>query len=493
MLEEESHKHSFYFFLSFLFFLIIFPSNVFSIYDQVIYDGWVLSGSYLNLSNEQYRVIYVKNTNSTVVYFPGGISAVISPTNKSCSKEWIYSVCQTNQKFERAGYDVLPTVNDPNINVSLYLQINSSNVSLSIEKNISNILYVGDSIEIETIIKKKGSNSLYEISNISFVDLFSSDFDIFIVKGCNLRNEKLVFASEKISNIHKCVFKISPKKSLNFTNNITLKYDLFGKEEIIQKSYNIEVLDLPFTIKKSIEKTKKIGEVFQGNISIKALNNFIVKNISFDLPGSVKLINSTFEVNNLELDNSKIYQFTFNNTKTGNLSINYSVLYTYSNKDFIYDSTFLIKSIEIPFMIQLLNRENISILRLNNPTENSFSNILIISNNDSFELDHLGPNKFHEFETYLKNITKINYSYNTIYGEKINRYLDLVAKKEENSPVVSFKKNKFNLDIKINFDILIYIGVGILGALIIFKLSTFFKSKKSKLDKEIEKIRKKKL
>ncbi|MBT3465256.1 hypothetical protein HN451_09770, partial [archaeon] len=139
MLEEESHKHSFYFFLSFLFFLIIFPSNVFSIYDQVIYDGWVLSGSYLNLSNEQYRVIYVKNTNSTVVYFPGGISAVISPTNKSCSKEWLYSVCQTNQKFERAGYDVLPTVNDPNINVSLYLQINSSNVGYHTLKNYKNI------------------------------------------------------------------------------------------------------------------------------------------------------------------------------------------------------------------------------------------------------------------------------------------------------------------------------------------------------------------
>ena len=198
-----------------LLFVLLLPICL-SLHNLIIYDDWVLSGEKLNISNQTFKAIYVKNNNSTVVYFPEGISIVIFPGNKTCSSEWIYSVCQSGQKFEKNGKEVIPSINDPNIDVYLNLEINSTNISLSFSKELNKTMYLGDRILVKTIIEKKGTTSFYDMTNISYIDSFSEDFDIQITEGCNQKKHSVVWESETLSSKHECVYVLTPKKKIKF-------------------------------------------------------------------------------------------------------------------------------------------------------------------------------------------------------------------------------------------------------------------------------------
>src|SRR3989344_2270174 len=165
-----------------LLFLVFFPISS-AIYEKRIYDGWIMGGSQITIDNQTYKVNYIRENNITIIYFPEGISIVIYPWEDKCGKEWIYSVCQTSQKFERAGFPVRTDLHGI-INTSVYLYINTSEVDLAINKTLNaNDLFAGDIIDVKTVLEKRG---FLDITNISYSDRFSENFDIFSLSGCQV-------------------------------------------------------------------------------------------------------------------------------------------------------------------------------------------------------------------------------------------------------------------------------------------------------------------
>ncbi len=468
---------------------ILFIPFCHSIYDVILYDGWAMSGKNINLSNQIFKIIYVKDSNSTVIYFPEGFSTVIHPGNNTCSKEWIYSVCQYNQKFEKNGIELIPSINERNINVSLYMQINSSNMSLSFEKQIQEISYMGDKFLVKTLIKKKGTSQLYDVTNISYTDSMSDNYDIEIIKGCEIKKNNIVWKSETMYSEHECIYYLTPKKEQNFTNKVYLSYDVFGKKQEKIFSYDLETIDLPFEyVIKENKNIRKIGEKQNFSILIMPLVNFTFEKIEFLMPDSFSLLNIPEENVLLNQSVEKEFIYFINNTHGGNFTILFNLVYSNNGKLYKIVKNISFEYIDTPFNVYLFTKDNSSRVRLNNPSEEYYKDINVEIGNTTYQLDYLGPKKFYDFDIPLTNSTYINYSYLTKYDQLRKKTLSL-SKSAEPTATKDKSTIKFS-KIGMNFEyIAITLGVVVL-CFIIFKVLSGLRHKKSNLDKEIEKIRK---
>lgn len=473
-----------------LIFLLLIPL-VHALYEDVVYDGWVKSDESFEVNNQTYKAIYIRQTNSTVVYFPDGVSTLISPSNMSCSKEWIYSVCQDGQKFEKKGIEVIPSINDLNINVSLKLQINSSKTELNYLKELNDINYVGDKILVKTLIEKKGTSSFYDIHNISYVESFSENYHFQIISGCSKKNNKIVWESSSMGSKHECIFYLFPLKEKNISNIVSLSYEILGKKIEKNITQKIQTINLPFEYELIKDnKQIEIGNIFNFSIKLIPLSDFTLEKINLIYPESFTLLTPKEDNINMNKSSSKKFTYFFNNTYSGTHSINAEIYYSYGsikNKVIIETEA---KYYNDFFDMSLFSRNNRSILRLNNPRKDTYSNISFMVNNDSYNLNNLGSNKFYEFELKNTNKTNINISYYTKYGQLKKEILSLSSEKEVPIEVLeTASKKSFNFNPKF-----LMFGLGIiLISLILFKAFSMFNKKKSTLDKEIEEIRKKKL
>ncbi len=475
---------------SLIFLIVVILPVCSAMYDVNIFDGWALSGDYFNLSQGEFRVIYIRPTNSTVVYFPEGISAVVSPQNKSCVREWIYSVCQSDQQFRRNGVDVLPTINDPNIDISLYLEINTSNISLDYNRDMQNQLYMGDKVLVHTTIRKKSSKGLAdEIVNISYIDTFSDDFQIEIIDGCRLVDNKVVWASQTMSSSHHCRFYLSPKNKASFVNNVTVKYAAFGKTQYRTYLEEISIVELPFSYEKRFSSSsKKPGQVSELNITLGSDSDFTLLNFSFELPETVTLLTPLKKDIVMNAGVKVTEKFEFNNTFVGSYVINYTLYYEYQGKGYSIDDFFEINYTDVFFDVLVIEKQNYSVVRLNNPTQKTFSDIELFTSGQNFSLDLLGPKKFHEFKLH-NNTTDFNYSFYTEKGQKIQESVTATIEKESDQKPETSARRKWNFDLKY----VLIPAIAIAAVLIVFNLSRIIKPKKTTLDKEIEEIRKKNL
>ena len=494
--------------------LIILPVS-YALYDKNIYDDWVLSGEKFTIDNETYRAIYVKSSNSTVVYFPGGLSLAIRPENISCDSEWIYRACQTNQKFEKNGNPVPPDIHDPYIDVSLYLIINITDVRLDLNKSfVSDSLYVGDTISIETTIEKYSKE---DITNVSFIDVFSDDFVITITKGCELKGSIVYWNGDMINKSrHVCTYSVRPVRETEITNTANLSYDVFGKKMSKSQSNNLKVeetvLHLSFD---SLSENVSAGENTTINLTLEAINDIIINDLKIIFPGNFKLINQSYDFK-IEADGLSISDFALNKEDSKNLFfiVQSGFVGTYEislETDFVYNK--LVKNIKKTvdltyvgqtFFVSLLERNNKSILQLANPGTDYYRTIEAKINNNTFKLQRLDARKFHEFEFPFTNQETLNVSvrYWTKFGQIIydthllkygeSTYIevqDLVAQEDITDTKTDAEKQRSNINVDMG-QVLTVFGI-IIGVVFIIGIIFTIKSKftKSGLDKEIEEIK----
>ncbi len=284
--------------------LVLFPLS-FALTDKVIYNNWILAGTSFKYENESYEVYYIRETNDTVVYFPDGVSAVLKASYENCTQQWIYTICQTKQKFERAGTEVPPTIRAKEINVSLFLKINKTQVELDFTKNLTpSSLFLTDVIEVKTNVK---NNLLVDFENVSFIDSYPEGFVIDSIYNCFRNLNSVIWEGDvKSEKGFLCTYKLRPVKEGVFKNTATLSYSVLGKEKIKTINYTIDVKQGPFTFSTNITNTSfYIEEPFLVNLRLKTLAPFNLKEIKIALPNYYNLLNYSPEFK--IADNNLIY------------------------------------------------------------------------------------------------------------------------------------------------------------------------------------------
>lgn len=498
-----------------IFFVILFLCPfVSSLYDKTIFSGWVLAGETFNINNETYRANYIKQTNTTIVYFPEGISAVIyANNNTACAYEWLYSVCQTKQKFEKGGKDIPPNAHELNINISLYMTINKTDAGLQIIRNTSSKdFFLGDEIEVTTTLKKTG---FLEISNISFIDWYPETFQLESTGACYIKNNAVVWKGDmnKSGNLV-CLYKITPKVSERFVSTANISYSLFGKEQRKQDNLTLNVADLPLKLDINASNSTLVsGNVASLSVSIYALTDFNLRELKISFPNELKIINKTpgaNEKNNAYVysqqmikNDRKVVSFIVNSSYAGTHAVNVSAEYSYNSKIKRIDNILVLNYTPEFFYLNLFRYENTSVLRMTNPGNGVFKKIKVNISGLVYDLPELGAKRYKEFTLPKaeENVTA-ELSYSTRFGQIISRDISLaytnssldgngvlpIDIKESSTAKKDEKKLFFVIDKK---------TAAIAGAVFAFSLLislviNFFisKNKKSGLDKEIEGIKK---
>ncbi len=494
--------------------LLILPVS-YALYDKEIYKGWVLSGEKFIIDNETYRAIYIKSTNSTVIYFPGGLSLAIRPENESCASEWIYRACQTNQKFEKNGQIVPPDIHDPYIDVSLYIILNKTDARLDLAKtHSSDSVYVGDTINIETVIEKYSKE---DITNVSFIDVFSDDFVITVIKGCKMKSNTVYWQGDMINKTkHVCEYSIRPVRQTELKNVANLSYDVFGKRISKSQTKTINVDETTLLLNITVPKRNiTAGKNTTINVSLEAITDLTINNLKITFPENFKLINNSPELKKttegLSLSNYAMEKndktslfFTLNSGFVGSYKINFETELTYNNLVKKIKKSAPINYVTETFFVSLINRNNKSVLQLANPGKNIYKSIEVKIKNDTFRLQRLDARKFHEFEFPLYNQESLNVSieYWTMYGQIIEtkhnlkygestyvKEIEGLAEQEDTTQTNTDAKKQRNINLDMR-QILTVFGI-IFGIVIIIGLIFTIKSKFSKtgLDKEIAEIK----
>jgi hypothetical protein len=498
--------------------LLLLPF-AYGLYELPLYKDWVKSDQYFMIKNESYRAIYIRNANTTVVYFPDGVTAVIYTYNSTCAEQWIYQVCQTKQKFEKNGQPVPPDINDPYIDVMLYLEIKTSNLSLGINKIVSSKdAFVGDVIDVKTVIAKTGS---MDITNISLVDSYSDDFAIDNVYGCDWIKNKIIWHGDlNNTNQFSCSYQLRPLRNTTYSNVANITYHVFGKLQSRSIVTKFTVLEKPLdVIIATNNNSLAIGDQLRINISLKALKEVYLERIDIDYPPYFRVLNKSEFMNSanglsyvgkgMQKNDSKKFVVSLNSSFFSESDINISITYIYNNLEKTIFKNIPIEYYGKMFHVALLKKDSQSVLRVSNPSDEYFREIEIyVDSLGPFYISRIDSKSFKELNFDLLSEGKHNVSvkYRSVYGQiLLNDYLlqygqstynyteDSNELKQNNSTTSKKPTNsnssgfKFDIDPKI-----LLIALGIIGIIIIIViLITSFgpKTKSSSLDKEIEKIK----
>ena len=309
-------------------FVIIIPNISAS---DKLYDSYVFSGQSITIDNNVYMIYLNENYNSLLIstnnnFFTVGYGSCETYGNLNfCFNETKYDIDKRDYKAKVIVYRYAPTI--------------------SISRTISKTkLYVGDSSEINVLIKNNGPKIA---SNVSYIDEMPSDIVIEECSGCDIVNNSVVWngnlATGKDVDFS---YKIKPLKKMSRYLKARLDYfDGYSMKEKYSSSLKIDVkpiididyrfVDVNYTIGygkswKNIksEKSSAIGEEFVllVNLTNKNDNKEIKSNISIYVPEGIYFEGST-----------SIYRYVSKNDteKIGHESVSYNnntISFSYDSK-----------------------------------------------------------------------------------------------------------------------------------------------------------------
>jgi len=490
--------------------LLLIPLS-YAEYEDEIFNKWVYSGSYFNISGEQYRVIHVLQANTTVLYLPSGHNFVIHHNNESCSDDGIYQVCYDNIKYEKNGEQVPPTINDPNIDINLKLIIKKSNLGLEVEREFeTEDLFVGKEVDVTTTINKIGEEN---ILNITYKDVYPDFVKLSSVRGsCKILDNSIIYKGDlNMSNKRVCYYTIEPLKDKDFINNYSVDYMVLSKRMSKNYDKDFEVGYTPLTY--NIEVSNKSVRIYE-NVTIKitlttteAVN---IRGMNLDFPDHFKIVGHNFDskeltYSNILDDDTKEFNLTFYTGFSGNHTVNFNVEYDFSNVIGKINENINVYYWHRELFVELVNKTNHTVIRILNPHELYFRDIKLRFNEKVLEKKRLDSRTFYEWKiNKTTEKQEVELSYRTISGQIItNNYLlaegernfevgrkllqGLKEVEEVEEKIVQKPKKK----IEINTELLLIIGAVLVGAMFIFGIFSFIKSRKSSsLDREIAELKK---
>ncbi len=499
-----------------LLFLLLLPVAV-SLYDLELYDGWVTSGTYFDIDGDTYRAIYIRNDNTSVFYLPYGVTAVIHLKNETCVREWLYEVCQEDIKFEKNGEEVPPTIHDKYINISMLVTITFSDVRLEVNRSFDKEeLYLQENTDVRVDIIKHGKE---DVTNITYIDRYNSDFVITPLSGCNRRGNNIIWKGDlNNSNRHVCIYNIRPVRETSFENNVTLSYTLLEKFREENYAKQFEVQETPLLFESSYREKAHTGDDVDFNLSLDVLKDIEIKELRITYPKIFTLKNKSKEFQTienrlqcrdklLEEDTEKDFFFILNTGHIGEHVVNLSLVYTYNNALKKINQLYKINYTGDIFHVTLLNATNRSIIRLSNPENILYERIQVFVGGHEFYLAKLEKRRFKEFGfPLMENGThSVLVKFDSIYGQRVAETYHLeygqstyVTDEELEEQIVeppeeeTEERKWFDIDFNIDTKKII-VGVSVFGgSLLIIGIITLIKNKfsKSDIEKEIAELRK---
>ncbi|MBU0756861.1 MAG: hypothetical protein KKF44_02245 [Nanoarchaeota archaeon] len=427
----------------YLIFIILLSFSVCALYEEKIFEGNVASGQPFMVDGDEYEAIFNRFSNQTIIFFPEGYNSVVDLSNQTCASEWIYKTCVDNVKYLYKGREMPPDIHEVNINITFDLEIYASYANIVFNTTTEKtILYEGESSEMTILIANDGE---LIAENISFVDAYPDDFKVISAVGCDMTGTSVSWNGELAPRKQKkCTYIVKGLKEKEYTRNISVKYFFLDKSITSTKSEDIKVaksaIEAEFVISSSTLAPEEILNATYNLLSNEDLDN-VYMNVLF--PETMKVESYSSQLGpfgkgslrwqgDLETAEEKKLNFSLSSKHVGNFSIAVEVLYTVSGIFKNY-TLFLPVNVEMErFYVWTLQKENETIVRLVNPTFNTFQNIVlkVFAGEDEYKtyrVQDLGIKRFTEFilpysEDYLYEIR-----YRTSYGQ----YLDMVSGSKE--------------------------------------------------------------
>lgn len=483
-----------------LFILLLSLPVVFSLYDDLIFDGEAWSGKPFLIDNRTFLLSYNMDRNLTGVYYPEDIADVI--TGHNCSEKWAYRTCIYGMKFYKGATQLEPYMHVKEFNISIRTKIWTFGTDVSLTKTISNENpFQGEDTRITVKIENKGELTA---ENMSLVDYIPDKFTVSDVTGCQYDQTKLFWTGSIKKNMDKvCEYtlKSNDQGTFNSTTNLTYAYhDRVISKGIIKKITVKEPLEISFSF---VNNTIKPDENISIEIKVNALKDLVFNSILFTLPADFKIINSSKALSQRENalrwsgsmpKGTTSFVVVFLSKLQGNYKIKSAFSYYVGSIIRSKNYEVNILSTQDRFNVELFNKTS---LKLINPTKLNFYNITVTIKNlgQIIALGDLPAERNTKVElNFSENTSRLEVEISYLSDKKQQlSFTELYEfwnpeEQQHNSEDVTVKeKSKFSLPIPSLKTILIVFGIVIVIVIII--IITMTKSPTEQLDKEIEEIK----
>jgi hypothetical protein len=393
------------------------------------------------------------------------------------------------------------------------VEINRTDAGIYINRTITpDEAYLGDTLEVRTRLKKIG---FLDITNISFADTYSSDFEIEASSGCPQVGNAITWKGDmnKTSEVY-CTYKLKPIHPVDLKNVAQLNYSILKKPQHKTSNYTFNISQAPLQLNISYRNSSlKIDQQFFGNLSIKSLKDFTLRKMNISFSDKVTIVNYTDlqKVQNTLLYNGEFPDGTYKNMTfivtskfAGLHKVDVSLEYSYGGKIKTVARELILNYTSEIVYLDFYNSTNVSVLRISNPKDLKFKDISIKVNNDTFFMSALDEKKYKEFFfPLMQGKQKIDLTYKSVYGQEFTKSYELAygestnpkyekevltEQKETVKAAPKEEKKKITIDPKIISLVVLIVSISI----IVIFLFNFIRSKirKSELDREIDRIKK---
>ncbi|MBD3204095.1 hypothetical protein GF327_07400 [Candidatus Woesearchaeota archaeon] len=501
--------------LLFLLFLITLPS-VFSLYEEKIFEGTIQSGDQFKINNKTYEIYHNRRKQTTVIFFPEGYNDVINNENESCSEEWIYRTCVSNIKFSLNGMDVPTEIHQENLDITMNLKLFASYANLKIKRQIEKTrLFSGEKANIETIIENDGELTAEEV----FVsDSFPSSVSLLNAVGCDIKDNSIIWKGGLEKGKRKrCTYEITAEEEDEFDSILHVNYSFLDREVHETDKQKIIIRKSPLAMNISLKnKTVRPEETQRLEIRLIPDNSLEINSLIVYVPEELRIINHSKDLKkttggNLrytgEIEAEQVFFAEFKSKLIGNHSVKAETIFSYNGITRNLTDKKQISIFSERFLIWAEQKENQTIIKINNPHEDEFFEIEIDVLSDrkiieTFEIAKLKPKRYKEFilpnQKYIYEIR-----YRTLHGQILNFSSDLNIQpyqqidtkedlpEEKKEPIIDTaeEKEKFSLNFSIDRNIALIIGAVVLIIIVFFKFIVLGGSDDEDLDSEIDRIR----
>ncbi len=498
--------------------LLLMLPCVFSLYEDSIYKGNVWSGKPFKIAGDNYTIFFRRYTNMTEVYYPHGVTDLIN-SDVQCSEKWIYKTCVYSYKLYIGENEVPKDVNTEKVNISLNIEVFSSDAGVSVERVVDNTeIYLLQTATITTTVENYGE---VNATSVIIEDEFPPQLQLQDVSGCSKRQNTVVWEGYLYKGDKKtCTYTVKAISTGTFKQTFNGSYMMLDEKTELKDTKTFKVEASPFSTEFRDNVSLVPEQLITLYVNMSAEDTVKVNRLAIDYPDQLVMYNYSEDFRKYtrqlvwqgDVEEDKQLYFSFSSKLLGEYQINYTAEYVLNSVIKRLSDSTRVKISSDMFYVQVTDLDNQTRIRLVNPTDYSFLylDINVTSTNFSEELwlNPLAPGKIKDFYVPLIEDPQIRIEYRTQYGQhkvflhegnftqetetpeanetpEVNETVPLnESRQKEDKPGFSFKMPDIDIEWKVVGTIA---GIVILGFIILIFFIT--REPKSDLEKEIDKIK----
>ncbi|MFH0875723.1 MAG: hypothetical protein V1859_07330 [archaeon] len=240
-------------FINYVLFFVLLSTSVAAIRDMPFFSGDVISDEPFFIKGEEYRAVFIRYVNNTIIYYPNGVSDVLTQ-NRSCSGQWIYSTCVSNIRYSAKGRVVPEDVREANINITIHLTINSTNASIIfLQKYEKESFSAKEKVPVKISLINEGK---IIAENLSFSIEYPGYFVVTNATGCTAELNSVFYKGTMLSENKgiECTYFIYSEKEAKV--NVTAEYTYGFLDRQIKKT-DTKFLNISISLNQNTSEVKE--------------------------------------------------------------------------------------------------------------------------------------------------------------------------------------------------------------------------------------------